>query len=117
MHSTRAEHRRFRGRGIARQARGRQGHLHATHRDLVDDGSGREGRSLVGDGRQSELIPIGSGSTQHVYDYEGVQKLEDTPHSNLEKAATEIVPPRASKDIFAPVNDARVHEQDETVHR
>ena len=41
----RREHQGVRGCGGQGQARGRQGHLHPARRDLLDDGSGREGRA------------------------------------------------------------------------
>lgn len=65
--------------------------------------------------RRSERIPIGSVSTQHIYDYQGSPTIDHTPVGDLERTAAEVAPPRASKDIFAPVNDVSVLSQQGTL--
>lgn len=58
--------------------------------------------------QRSELISLGPVAIRHVYDYEGIPALDTSPHGDLENTAAEIPAPRASKNIFAAVNDVRI---------
>jgi hypothetical protein len=55
--------------------------------------------------RHSELVPIGLVDVQRVHIFGGNKGIDDTPRSNFELVATQILPPRASANFPAPVND------------
>ncbi|KAH7092036.1 hypothetical protein FB567DRAFT_588349 [Paraphoma chrysanthemicola] len=55
--------------------------------------------------RLTNLVPIGSVVAQNVHDFQGGRVEDTTPRGNIELAAAQVQPPRASANFLAPVND------------
>ncbi|KAJ8109793.1 hypothetical protein OPT61_g7201 [Boeremia exigua] len=56
-------------------------------------------------GRAVRLVSIGTVLAQNLHVFEGEKGEDTTPRGNLELAAAQVPPPRASANFLAPVND------------
>ena len=55
--------------------------------------------------RAPQIVPIGIIDASHVHIFEGERTEDTVPRGDLEQAASQIPPPRPSKNFLAPVND------------
>ena len=65
--------------------------------------------------RTLNLVPIGSVLAQNVHVFQGGRGEDTTPRGNLELAAAQVQPPRASANFLEPVNDVNISLQTKSV--